>query len=172
LASPQLRPRSHLLRVQLLGQFVSDTLHPHDCCTARAKGMLAGARGLTQESAFRRDLAVRTSQPPLVRCAISYIPSSILGSTIASDHLDSEEANRGSALDDQWYSLSKLAKRIAILGTIPLITAPRPLYNPSGVSRAAICRPVAQKPSGFSCSAWRQFPCSFPARTGSASEEG
>lgn len=47
--------------------------------------------------------------------------------------------------------LSKLAKRMAILGTIPLTTAPRPLYRPRGVSRAAICLPVAKKPNGLSC---------------------
>jgi len=46
--------------------------------------------------------------------------------------------------------LSKLANRIAILGTIPLTTAPSPLYKPSGVSLAAICLPVAKKPRGLS----------------------
>ena len=48
------------------------------------------------------------------------------------------------------HSLSNEAKRIAILGTIPEMTAPNPLYRPSGVSRAAICRPVAKKPRGLS----------------------
>ena len=45
---------------------------------------------------------------------------------------------------------SKLANLIAILGTIPDTTAPKPLYNPRGVSLAAICFPVAKNPSGLS----------------------
>jgi hypothetical protein len=45
---------------------------------------------------------------------------------------------------------SKLANLIAIFGTIPDTTAPRPLYNPRGVSLAAICFPVAKNPSGLS----------------------
>lgn len=49
------------------------------------------------------------------------------------------------------YSLSNEAKRMAILGTIPVATAPRPLYRPRKVSRATICLPVAKKPRGFIC---------------------
>ena len=45
--------------------------------------------------------------------------------------------------------VSKLANRIAILGTIPDSTAPRPLYNANGVSRFTISAPVARNPRGF-----------------------
>jgi hypothetical protein len=41
---------------------------------------------------------------------------------------------------------SKLVNRIAILGTIPVTTAPRPLYRPRGVSFRTISAPVARKP--------------------------
>lgn len=41
---------------------------------------------------------------------------------------------------------SKLVNRIAILGTMPVITAPNPLYKPSGVSRFTISAPVVRKP--------------------------
>lgn len=44
---------------------------------------------------------------------------------------------------------SKLAKRIAIFGTIPDKTAPRPLYKANGVSRRTIYAPVAKTPLGF-----------------------
>src|ERR1700755_317397 len=44
---------------------------------------------------------------------------------------------------------SKLANRIAIFGTMPESTAPRPLYNASGVSRRTIMAPVATKPRGL-----------------------
>src|SRR6266566_9059935 len=44
---------------------------------------------------------------------------------------------------------SKLANRIAIFGTIPESTAPRPLYSASGVSRRTIMAPVATKPRGL-----------------------
>jgi hypothetical protein len=35
---------------------------------------------------------------------------------------------------------------MAILGTIPVSTAPRPLYNPRAVSRLTISFPVVRKP--------------------------
>lgn len=38
---------------------------------------------------------------------------------------------------------------MAILGTMPVITAPRPLYRPSGDSFFAISRPVVTKPFRF-----------------------
>lgn len=41
---------------------------------------------------------------------------------------------------------SKLENRMAILGTMPVMTAPRPLYSPSGVSLLEISRPVTTKP--------------------------
>lgn len=44
---------------------------------------------------------------------------------------------------------SKLVKRIAIFGTMPVITAPSPLYRPSGVSFLTISAPVAMKPRLF-----------------------
>lgn len=44
---------------------------------------------------------------------------------------------------------SKLANRVAIFGTMPVSTAPSPLYNASGVSRLAMYAPVARKPLGF-----------------------
>jgi hypothetical protein len=47
--------------------------------------------------------------------------------------------------------VSKLAKRMAILGTIPERTAPRPLYSASGVSRLTMYAPVAMNPLGFVC---------------------
>ena len=51
---------------------------------------------------------------------------------------------RGSA--SQALYRSKLAKRMAILGTMPVSTAPRPLYRPSGVSRRTISAPVPTNP--------------------------
>lgn len=45
--------------------------------------------------------------------------------------------------------VSKLANRIAIFGTMPESTAPRPLYSASGVSRRIIMAPVARKPRGL-----------------------
>lgn len=45
--------------------------------------------------------------------------------------------------------VSKLAKRMAILGTMPDKTAPSPLYSASGVSRCTIRMPVAMTPRGF-----------------------
>ena len=45
--------------------------------------------------------------------------------------------------------VSKLANRMAILGTIPERTAPRPLYSANGVSRLTIMRPVATNPRGL-----------------------
>lgn len=51
--------------------------------------------------------------------------------------------------------VSKLAKRIAIFGTMPESTAPRPLYSASGVSRRTMLAPVAMNPRGFVCaSGW------------------
>ena len=47
--------------------------------------------------------------------------------------------------------VSKLVKRMAILGTIPDRTAPRPLYSASGVSRRTIMAPVAMNPRGLVC---------------------
>merc|ERR1712072_1126948 len=44
---------------------------------------------------------------------------------------------------------SKDANLIAIFGTIPLMTAPRPLYRPKGVSLETIIFPVAKKPLGL-----------------------
>ena len=41
---------------------------------------------------------------------------------------------------------SKLVNRIAILGTIPVTTAPNPLYKPNGDSFFTIEAPVAMKP--------------------------
>lgn len=41
---------------------------------------------------------------------------------------------------------SKLVNRMAIFGTIPVTTAPRPLYNASGVSRFMMSAPVVMKP--------------------------
>ena len=43
-------------------------------------------------------------------------------------------------------------KRIAIFGTIPVMTAPSPLYSASGVSRLTISDPVLMKPRGFAWS--------------------
>lgn len=57
----------------------------------------------------------------------------------------------------QFLYCSKLMKRMAILGTIPATTAPRPLYRPRGLSRRMMCIPVAKKPRGFS-------PCARPRR--------
>lgn len=45
--------------------------------------------------------------------------------------------------------VSKLANRMAIFGTMPESTAPRPLYKASGVSRLAMYAPVARKPLAF-----------------------
>lgn len=45
--------------------------------------------------------------------------------------------------------VSKLANRMDIFGTMPERTAPKPLYNASGVSRWAIWTPVAMNPLGF-----------------------
>lgn len=44
---------------------------------------------------------------------------------------------------------SKLANRMAILGTMPDKTAPRPLYSARGVSRFTMYAPVARNPRGF-----------------------
>ncbi len=41
---------------------------------------------------------------------------------------------------------------MAIFGTMPVTTAPRPLYNPSGVSRLTISLPVVRNPLRFACS--------------------
>lgn len=38
---------------------------------------------------------------------------------------------------------------MAIFGTIPVITAPKPLYKPSGVSLLTISLPVVKKPRGL-----------------------
>lgn len=38
---------------------------------------------------------------------------------------------------------------MAIFGTMPVTTAPRPLYNPSGVSRLTISFPVVRNPLRF-----------------------
>ena len=38
---------------------------------------------------------------------------------------------------------------MAILGTMPVITAPKPLYKPSGVSRFTISLPVVKNPRAF-----------------------
>ena len=43
-------------------------------------------------------------------------------------------------------------KRIAIFGTMPVMTAPSPLYSASGVSRLTISDPVLMKPRGFAWS--------------------
>lgn len=43
------------------------------------------------------------------------------------------------------------ANRIAILGTMPVTTAPSPLYNPSGLSFETMCAPVAMKPRALVC---------------------
>jgi hypothetical protein len=51
--------------------------------------------------------------------------------------------------DSQPLYASKLAKRIAIFGTMPESTAPRPLYRASGVSLRTIIAPVAINPRGF-----------------------
>ena len=53
--------------------------------------------------------------------------------------------------------VSKLANRMDIFGTMPERTAPRPLYNASGVSRCTICAPVAMNPLGF---VYKTFRCS------------
>lgn len=45
--------------------------------------------------------------------------------------------------------VSKLAKRMAILGTMPERTAPSPLYRASGVSLWTIKAPVAMNPLAF-----------------------
>ena len=44
---------------------------------------------------------------------------------------------------------SKLANRMAIFGTMPERTAPRPLYSARGISRFMMYEPVAKKPLGF-----------------------
>jgi len=53
-----------------------------------------------------------------------------------------------SSASQLWYA-SKLANRVAILGTIPDKTAPRPLYRASGVSRLTILEPVDINPRDF-----------------------
>ena len=50
---------------------------------------------------------------------------------------------------NQFLYASKLANRMAILGTIPDKTAPRPLYSARGVSRFTMYAPVARKLRGF-----------------------
>lgn len=42
-------------------------------------------------------------------------------------------------------------KRMAILGTMPVTTAPRPLYKPRGVSFLIISEPVLINPRGLTC---------------------
>jgi hypothetical protein len=42
-------------------------------------------------------------------------------------------------------------KRIAIFGMMPVRTAPKPLYRPSGVSRLTISLPVVKKPRRLAC---------------------
>ena len=41
---------------------------------------------------------------------------------------------------------------MAIFGMMPVMTAPRPLYSASGVSRLIISLPVVKKPRRFACS--------------------
>lgn len=59
--------------------------------------------------------------------------------------------------------VSNDANRIAIFGTMPLQTAPSPLYNPSGLSFLTIATPVAMKPRGLICAITHQVK-SAPAR--------
>ena len=54
-----------------------------------------------------------------------------------------------------WYELNL----IAILGTIPTVTAPRPLYRASQVSRFTISRPVVRKPRALACSSHQIIIC-------------
>jgi hypothetical protein len=46
---------------------------------------------------------------------------------------------------------SKDVNLMAIFGTIPVITAPNPLYNARGVSFFTISTPVVMKPLRFAC---------------------
>jgi hypothetical protein len=95
---------------------------------------LATSPALTDEDTTGADLGgLFIRQPTLVRCESQMQPAI---STFA-------RQSPRSRFEKPKSSPSKLANLMAILGTIPLMTAPRPLYRPNGVSRATICLAVA-----------------------------
>lgn len=68
--------------------------------------------------------------------------------------------------------VSNDAKRIAIFGTIPLTTAPRPLYSPSGDSFFTIATPVAMNPRALTCRDMHQHRATTGSGCGTSASAG